>query len=226
MRRLRPHGTGVGHVQLLLMRHGESQGNREMRLQGRKDFPLTGRGRSQALALGQRLASSGISAVYSSPITRALDTARIIGDATGLEVREDARLQEYDFGELLSGLTWKEIRELRPQLVASLMGDDSEFPHYPGEEGRAAFRARVCGAITEIAGRHADDNAVAIVTHAGPIIVYTMEVLGRKYSRPRPFNIDNASVTTIAVNSKGAPHLPAAVLTGLNDTCHLRVNSE
>ncbi len=209
-------------MRLLLVRHGESQGNEELRLQGRRDFPLTGRGREQARALAGRLASAGLAAVYSSPIGRALETARILGEVASVPVTEEPRLQEYDFGELLSGLTWQEIRGKHPEIIEALLRDDSGFPRYPGEEGRAAFRERVCGALREIAGRHPQDQAVAVVTHAGPIAVFVMELVGRKYSRPIPFTIENASVTTVEFSAHPSSFVPEALLIGLNDTCHLR----
>jgi broad specificity phosphatase PhoE len=62
---------------------------------------------------------------------------------------------------------------------------------------------------------------VALVTHAGPIVVYLMEALGRPYSRPIPFTIGNASITTVELAANPAPFQPVAVVTGINDTCHL-----
>ena len=220
MHELRPDGEGEP-VRLLLIRHAESQGNHEGRLQGRKEFPLTERGQRQAQLLAERLVSQKIAAVYSSPIVRARDTALEIAGAVGLKVIPEPRVQEYDFGEELSGLTWQEIRDQKPEIIAALTGKGSEFPRYPGEEGRANFRERVCAALGDIAERHRSDEAVAVITHAGPIVVYVMETLGRGYGRPIPFVIDNTSVTTIELSSGGHEFVPAAVLTGLNDTCHL-----
>jgi broad specificity phosphatase PhoE len=207
-------------MRLLLIRHAESVGNAEFRLQGRRDFPLTPAGEQQAAALAARLAGCGASAVYSSPLLRTRLTADAIAASLGVPVVKEERLVEYDFGERISGLTWEVIRREHPEVIESLLRDESEFPRYPGEEGRGAFRVRVEAALTEIAERHRADPAVAVVTHAGPIAVYLMQVLGRKYSRPIPFAIENASVTTVAV---GEPAMfAAAVVTGINDTCHLR----
>ncbi len=208
-------------MRLLLIRHAESQGNHEGRLQGRKEFPLTERGVRQAQLLAERLLGQRIAALYSSPIRRAYDTADVVANAAGLGVIPEPRVQEYDFGEQLSGLTWQEIREQRPEIITALTGKGSEFPRYPGEEGRAHFRDRVCEAIGEIAERHRSDDAVAVITHAGPIVVYVMETLGRGYGRPIPFVIDNTSVTTIELSGGGNEFVPTAVVTGLNDTCHL-----
>jgi broad specificity phosphatase PhoE len=208
-------------MRLLLIRHAESEGNAQGRLQGRKEFPLSGRGIAQAAALAERLSTIPIAAVYASPIRRALDTAEAVGTRLELPVLSEQRVQEYDFGEQLSGLTWQEIRDQQPEVVTSLVSGGAEFPAYPGEEGREAFRARVTAAMAEIAERHAADEEVAVVTHAGPIIVYLMEVLGRAYTRPIPFAIDNASITTIEFAANPTPYQPRAVVTAINDTCHL-----
>ncbi|HSP56300.1 MAG TPA: histidine phosphatase family protein [Dehalococcoidia bacterium] len=218
---LRAQGEGEP-VKLLLIRHGESQGNHEGRLQGRREFPLTERGREQCEALAGRMTTLPVSAIYSSPIRRAHDTALFVGSELGLEVTLEPRVQEYDFGERLSGLTWQEIREQQPEIVKALASGQSEFPRYPGEEGRAAFHQRVCAAIGDIADRHREDPAVAVVTHAGPIVVYVLDTLGRGYSRPIPFTIENTSITTIELNNgAAAPFAPASAIVGLNDTCHL-----
>lgn len=208
-------------MRLLLIRHAESEGNAQGRLQGRKEYPLSERGLAQAAALARCLSTVPIAAVYASPIRRAYDTAEAVASALGLTVVTEPRVQEYDFGDKLSGLTWQEIRELQPDVVSALVSSGSEFPAYPGEEGREAFRERVRAAMTEIAERHAADEAVVVVAHAGPVIVYLMEVLGRAYSRPIPFTIDNASITTVDLAVNPNPYQPFAVVTGINDTCHL-----
>jgi broad specificity phosphatase PhoE len=206
-------------VRLLLIRHAESVGNREMRLQGRREFPLTERGRRQAGELAATLSRSQVNAVYSSPIRRAVDTAEAIAAPIGLTVNIQTALEEYDFGEM-SGLTWPEIQKRRPQLIEQLLSDSPDYPHYPGEEGRDQFRDRVCGAMWDIVDRHAEDEAVAVVTHAGPIAVFLLDVLRRGYQRPIPFTLENASITTVEI-AEAQPFRPRAVLIGLNDKCHL-----
>lgn len=206
-------------MRLLLIRHAESTGNRQGRLQGRADFPLTERGRRQAQELAATLSRRPISAVSSSPIRRALDTAEAVAGPLELEVESQAALQEYDFGEL-SGLTWTDIRERRPHLFEQLLSDSAEFPHYPGEEGREAFRERVCEALGTIADRYEGEEAVAVVTHAGPIAAFLMDIFKRGYQRPIPFTLDNASVTTVEI-AEPQSFRPRAMLVGLNDTCHL-----
>jgi 2,3-bisphosphoglycerate-dependent phosphoglycerate mutase len=210
-------------MRLLLVRHAESQGNLELRLQGRREYSLTERGLSQAGALASRLSCENLDAVYSSPIGRAMQTAEVIAAKAGLAVIPEPDFQEYDFGEKVSGLTWDEIRERNPEIIEAFRNDDSEFPRYPGEEGRAAFQDRVRSARRRITDRHPDGQSVAIITHAGPIAVMLLDALARPYTRPIPFVIDNAAISTIEVTDGAAPQLPSMVVTGINDGCHISV---
>ncbi len=76
--------------------------------------------------------------------------------------------------------------------------------------------------MSDITERHDGDENVAVVTHAGPIAVFLLDVLGRDYVRPIPFVLDNASVTTVEINDPASRHLPRMVVTGINDVCHIR----
>jgi len=201
-------------MRLLLLRHGESVGNVEWRLQGHRDYPLTPQGIAQSRRLAEALRRYAPQALYSSPIGRALTTARIIGQALGLPVQLLPGVAEYDFGEL-SGLTWQEIKERAPQLVEALRTTRGEYPPMPGEEGREKFRRRVCDALWGLT-REYRQGTVAVVSHAGPIAVFCLDVLGLPYRRPIPLSIDNGSITIIEVWEDGR-----AFLDTLNDTCHL-----
>jgi broad specificity phosphatase PhoE len=208
----------------LLIRHGESQGNREWRLQGQREYPVTERGRCQAQAMARRLAHWQIAAVYSSPLQRARETAAVIADALRLAVQVLPGVEEYDFGEM-SGLTWGEIQKRAPALAAAAASRSAEYPHYPGEEGREAFRRRVCGALWGLREAHHGDT-VAVVTHAGVIAAFLMDVLGRPYRRPIPFVAENGSITVVETLVQLWPGAPAAVLASLNDVCHLSAAGE
>ena len=204
----------------LLIRHGESVGNREWRLQGQKEFPLSERGRAQAELVARRLAGMDIAAVYSSPIRRAWETAEAIAEGLGLAVQALPQVQEYDFGEL-SGLTWPEIHRRAPQVTAAIASRGEEYPHYPGEEGREAFRERVCAALWGLQERH-DRQTVAVVTHAAPIFVFLLDVLGLAYRRPVPFTLANGSITVVETPRRQWPGAPPGQLVSLNDVCHLK----
>lgn len=201
-------------MRLLLIRHAESVGNAEARLQGRGDFPLSEKGLAQAALLAGRLQRSPPDALYASPLSRAHRTAAIVAEATGLPIQPLPDVMEYDFGQV-SGLTWAEIRERHPELIAVQRQRTAEYPAWPGEEGREVFRERVCSALWALEERHRDET-VAVVTHGGPILVFCLSVLELPYRRPLPFACDNASITTVETNGGHG------TLLCVNDTCHLR----
>lgn len=216
MRGVRAQGA-CRSVKLYLIRHAESQGNAEFRLQGRREFPLTERGLRQAEALAERLADKGIAAIYASPLQRTMQTAEVLAGRIGVAITQEERLAEYDFGDAISGLKWDEIRKQFPEIIEALGREDAQYPRYPGEEGRAVFSARVSEAMSEIVERHADQS-VAVVTHAGPIVAYVVESLGTPYRRPVRFAISNASITTVEVGEARA--FAQRLVAGINDTCH------
>src|SRR4051794_25442226 len=96
-------------TEILLIRHGETHWNKEGRMQGQNDSALTPLGLQQARHLGTRLKDVSFTALYSSDLGRAHQTARCIADATGHEVRADAGLRERCFG-IFEGLTNAEIK--------------------------------------------------------------------------------------------------------------------
>jgi broad specificity phosphatase PhoE len=103
----------VPTTRILLARHGETEWNRLGRWQGHADPPLNDLGRRQAEILAEQLAGDTVSAVYSSDLRRARETARIVAERIGLPVTEDSALREIDVGSW-SGLTRDEVRERFP----------------------------------------------------------------------------------------------------------------
>jgi len=208
-------------VRLVLVRHGESVGNAERRLQGQGEYSLTERGREQSRRLAERLAGLELAAVYTSPIARARETAELIAAPHELSVVPLPGVREYDFGEA-AGLTYREVAERYPEVVEAYRSGP-DYPRFPAEEGRETFRERVTEALWRVAEQHAGQTAV-VVTHAGPIAVFCLEVLGMPYRRPIPFAFDNGSLSVLEI--RDAPGLPTdprprAMLLTLNDTCHL-----
>ena len=140
---------------ILLARHGETDWNAELRVQGQADPSLNDRGRDQAHALAASLAAEDIDAMYSSDLARARETAEIVGGGLSLEVHLDPRLREFDTGNW-TGLTRDEIRTRFP--------DDDR---HDGET-RDELVTRVGAALEDICERHPDDR-VLVVTHGGPL---------------------------------------------------------
>lgn len=135
---------------LLLIRHGETDWNAEHRWQGHADVPLNASGREQAKALAEELAPEGVDAIYASDLSRARDTAEIVGERLGIPVVVDPDLREIDVGSR-EGLTGDEVGD-RPW--------DGE-PHETHGE-------RILRALRAIAERHPGQR-VAVVSHGGSL---------------------------------------------------------
>jgi broad specificity phosphatase PhoE len=202
-------------MKLLLIRHGESVGNEERRVQGQSDFPLTDRGRAQAQALARRLRREQwvLSTIYASDLSRAAETAQILAAALDATVVLDARLREIDAG-VLNGIVWREIEFLYPELWHDL-NHSSEWVPIPGEEGAEALRARLAAALDNICARHQDGEGVALVSHGASLGMLLAHLLGLDIHRPSPFHFGNASLSIVEFRRRGL------VLSCLNDTCHL-----
>lgn len=138
---------------MLLARHGETDWNRQLRIQGHSDQPLNERGRAQARELARSLADVPFAAVYASDLIRAVETAEIIAREHDLPVRIVPGLREIDVGSW-EGLTRDEVLE--------------RFPDHrrPDGETREAHRTRVVSALTRIAESHRGEQ-VLVVTHGG-----------------------------------------------------------
>jgi broad specificity phosphatase PhoE len=181
-----------------LARHGESDWNAANRFQGHSDRPLTEEGRRQAEALAELVAHESIDAIYSSPLIRALDTARIVAARTGLEVTELDDLREVDTGSW-SGLSRAEVQERFPagfeRWIAGGSGwEDGETYEEMGE--------RVLRAIRTIAAAH-PNGRVLVVSHGGPIRAVQSAAAGidlHEYRRLRPVE-PNARLSAVAVEN-------------------------
>lgn len=143
---------------ILLTRHGETDWNRERRVQGHTDRPLNDTGRAQALALAQALAGESLEAVYASDLSRAYETARAVAEPRRLPVRTVPELREKNFGTW-EGLTDEEIFSRFPDARRGRWGD-GETPEH--------VASRVVVALQEIAGRH-PGATVLVVSHGGPL---------------------------------------------------------
>jgi uncharacterized phosphatase len=142
---------------LYLVRHGETDWNRQRRIQGRTDIPLNATGREQARATGMRLASRTWDAVAASPLDRARETAAIIAAEIGLgEPELVPSLVERDYGEA-EGMTDAELDERYGRGVP-----------VPGRESRHDVADRVVPALLDLATAH-PGAALVVVSHGGAI---------------------------------------------------------
>lgn len=166
-----------------LIRHGVTDWNKEMRIQGHSDIPLNEDGRRQALLLGKRIGGESWDAVYSSDLGRALETAHAAAAGGGLPVTVDPRLRELYFGEI-EGSTEEER--------VSRWGADWRQLEL-GQEPREAAAARGAKAIAEIAGRHRGGR-VLVVSHGGLIGSAIRKLIP---DMPFPSLLGNTSVTLV-----------------------------
>jgi broad specificity phosphatase PhoE len=135
---------------LLLVRHGETDWNAEGRLQGHTDTPLNDYGRRQAASLAEQLAGDGIAAIYASDLSRARETAEIVGGRIGLPVSVEPDLREKNWG------SWE-----------GLTPTERDAVEYVGESTEA-HRERTLRALLAIAERHPEER-VLVVTHGGSV---------------------------------------------------------
>ncbi len=142
---------------LYLVRHGETDWNRQHRIQGSTDIPLNETGREQARRAGALLSRRSWDAIVASPLSRAVETASIIAAELGLPLpTTDDQLVERNYGEA-EGLDFEEMQRRFP--------DDTPVP---GREKRSAVAARALEALMRIAHAHPDE-AVLVVAHGGLI---------------------------------------------------------
>jgi broad specificity phosphatase PhoE len=162
---------------LLLVRHGETDWNRDGRWQGHSETHLNDVGREQARTVAAEL--DNVDVVYSSDLTRARETAEIIAESLGLEVRVDPRLRERSFGAW-EGLTAAEIEsDFRDAHTRWLAGNG---PGADDAEPFDTFGARVGAFLAEVLERHPDDT-VLVVAHGGSIRVIHALASGLDYVR-------------------------------------------
>lgn len=179
-----PHG-------LLLARHGETDDNREpIRFQGFRDTPLNDTGRRQAAELAERIASSEIRSLWSSDLSRARETAEIVGAAVGLELRLDSRLREANRGEW-EGRLFRDVEREDPERFAAWMRAGASF-RFPGGESLQDQQDRVSAALEDI--RRAGELPALVVCHGGCIRVMLCREDPRGLDAFHTFKVPNVAV--------------------------------
>jgi alpha-ribazole phosphatase len=200
-------------MQVILVRHGETAWNQALRYQGSSDVPLNDTGRVQAHQLATRLTSHRITAVWSSPLSRALETAQLIAAPHQLAVETETNLREISFGEW-EGRTHAEIDAVDGERLAAWWADPI-LTAPPGGESLGTVVERVRVVLDRLRAIYNDDDVLVTVSHVGPIKAILFEALQLHLGRHWQIRIDRASLTTLAFTSRGA------ILMGCNDTCHL-----
>ena len=192
-------------MNLILIRHGETVWNKERRMQGHSDSPLSEKGLRQAQLLGKRMAQMKFDALYSSDSGRAHHTARCVAEATGHRIIVEPRLRERNFG-VLEGLTREEMEARYPDEYARFKSRDPHFEMPRGESG-TAFRRRAVDCMDEIVARH-PRQLVVVVTHGLVLDVFYRIAMGIAFEERRIHELVNAGLNRLR-HDGGTWHIEA-----------------
>jgi broad specificity phosphatase PhoE len=176
---------------VLLARHGETNDNIEpIRVQGFRDTPLNDTGRRQAAGLAERMAVAGIASLWSSDLSRAVETAEIVGARIGLEPRLDPRLREANRGEW-EGRLFVDIQREDPEGYAAWMRAGDSF-RFPGGESLRDQLDRVSAAVDDV--RRDGELPALVVCHGGSIRVMLCAGDPRGLAAFHEFRVPNVGV--------------------------------
>jgi broad specificity phosphatase PhoE len=203
-------------TRILLIRHGQSQGNAEGRFGGHTATPLSPRGRQQAEATAHALATEKISAIYSSDLSRAVETAMPLARLTGLDVEQTSAFRERSVG-VMEGLTFEEAAAQHPEQYAALIRRDMEHVMLGGESYRQMLD-RAAAHLDSIIEQHSSGQ-VAIFSHTGTICILSLHLMGALDAptlRPVWIATANCGITRIELRRDGFVRVRA-----VNDTRHL-----
>jgi phosphoserine phosphatase len=200
-------------TRFILMRHGQTQWNREERFRGRADLALDETGKRQAEVAALRLKEEHAVAVYCSPVRRALQTAKIVGEKLNLPVQPLEGLIDLDFGSF-EGLSGEEATKQHPELYRLWLQRPHEV-RFPGGEGLEDVRQRVVPAVEQLAAEH-KDQAVILISHKVVCQLLMCVMLGLDNSHFWQVRQDVNAINIFELRD-GAP-----LIISVNDTCHLR----
>jgi broad specificity phosphatase PhoE len=201
---------------IILVRHGQTPWNKEKIFRGSKDIPLNDQGREEARLAGEWLKEELIQAAYTSPLSRARDTARAIAGHHGLAVRDLPGLSDLCYGDW-EGLPLTEVKER----YADLYRQWEQSPHlvrFPGGETLAEVRARAWAAVLSVLVLHPGET-VLLAAHRAVNKVLIAAFLGLDDSHFWRLGQDTTAINRFRL-ADGVWHVM-----GLNDACHLRALS-
>ncbi len=181
-------------TELLVIRHGETDFNRQHRFQGHADVPLNALGLTQAERLAARLVDEQVDALVTSDLQRAMVTARVVARALDREPVVEPLWREQCFG-VLEGLEVSVVRRDLAALWAQWQRYDADWAPPEGESVRA-FHARVLRAVEAIAAAHGG-RRVAVFTHGGVLDMLWRHATGASLHGPRTVEIPNTGVNIL-----------------------------
>lgn len=199
----------LNKMKLILVRHGESTWNKSKRVQGRRNPRLSDKGRKQSQLLAKRFNGMRFDTVYSSDLSRAYDTAKIL---TNNHICIIKNLHEIELGDW-EGKTINQVSKEYKELYNKWYKEPLEIK-IPGAETILEFKERVVRTFDEIKAQHPNQN-VLVVTHGGVITIYLAHLLEMNLNKVWSISLKNGSVTILSFYEE----FPCILL--FNDTCHL-----
>jgi broad specificity phosphatase PhoE len=204
----------ITHV--ILVRHGQSRGNAEGRFGGHTDTPLSARGRRQAEATAKALASEKFTAIYSSDLKRAVETASPLARLTRAPLEAADAFRERSVG-VMEGLTFEEAAAQYPEQYAALLHRDFEHVLLGGESYRQTLD-RASKKLDEAIEKH-KGGRIAVFTHTGAICILILHLMGALDApelKPVWIATSNCGISRFDLRDDGFVRVLA-----LNDTRHL-----
>jgi len=203
---------------VLLIRHGQSQGNAEGRFGGHTDTPLSPRGRAEAGRTAQALASEAFDAIACSDLARAIETATPLANLVGLELQTAEAFRERSVG-VMEGLTFEEAAAQHPEQYAALLRRDFEHVLLGGESYRQTLD-RASKKLDELVDQH-KGGRIAIYTHTGTICILALHIMGALDApelKPVWISSRNCGISRFELRDDGFVKVLA-----INDTRHLEI---
>lgn len=188
-------------TELILIRHGETDWNRELRFQGQIDVPLNAVGFEQARRVAEQLAGESVHHLVCSDLTRTRQTADAPSRQLGLAPSLEPGLREQAFG-VVDGMRSDDIQRQFPQAWMRWMAFDADYA-FDGGESTRTFHARVMDALQRLA-RQREGQRLVVVTHGGVLDMVYRSALGLSLSGPRQSVIPNGGISRVRMRGDAA----------------------
>jgi broad specificity phosphatase PhoE len=203
-------------TRVLLIRHGQSEGNAQGRFGGHTSTPLSPRGRLQAEATAQALSTENLTAIYSSDLPRAVETAMPLARLTCLDVEQADAFRERSVG-VMEGLTFEEAASQHPEQYAALIRRDFDHVLLGGESYRQMLE-RAARQLDQAIEQH-KGGRICVFSHTGTICILALHLMGALDApelRPVWIATANCGITRFELRADGFVRVLA-----INDTRHL-----
>jgi broad specificity phosphatase PhoE len=200
-------------MRLFLVRHGETESNRNALALGQADVPLNETGRRQAGLIAEALAAEPVVAVYSSPLERARHTAEAVAQRQSLPVLIEPGFIEMNVGEL-EGLPFQVIREKYPGFIERWLSEAGPETQMPGGERLIDVAQRGWQTVQGLSAKH-EGATIACVTHNFVLLTVLTRALGMNVANFRRLRHTVAAISLLEIEAG------RVTLSRLNDTCHL-----